>query len=124
MHVALRTLGYRRTARWIRLRRPPLAPVDAARVAADGVAALRRARRYGVFRGNCLSQSAALQWWMHRAGAQNQIRFGARQRLGQFEAHAWVEHEGVALNEGDFGAEPYAPLRGAGDARDLESRLR
>jgi hypothetical protein len=47
----------------------------------------------------CLEKSLGLWWLLGRQGIASQVRIGARKNGAKFEAHAWVECEGVALNE-------------------------
>jgi hypothetical protein len=46
-----------------------------------------------------LDQSLALWWLLGRQGIPSVVRIGTRKISEKFEAHAWVECEGVALNE-------------------------
>ena len=47
----------------------------------------------------CLEKSLALWWLLRRDGTASRVRIGARKSAGKLEAHAWVERDGVALNE-------------------------
>jgi hypothetical protein len=47
----------------------------------------------------CLEQSLALWWLLGRQGIASSVRIGTRKSDERFEAHAWVECDGVALNE-------------------------
>ena len=57
------------------------------------------AARYALGRASCLEKSLALWWLLRQEGIASSVRIGARKSDGKFEAHAWVECEGVALNE-------------------------
>jgi hypothetical protein len=57
------------------------------------------AARHGLGRSTCLEKSLALWWLLQREGIASSVRIGARKASGKFEAHAWVERDGVALNE-------------------------
>jgi hypothetical protein len=57
------------------------------------------AARHGWGRPTCLEKSLALWWLLRRQGITSSVRIGARTLGGKLEAHAWVECEGVALNE-------------------------
>ena len=50
-------------------------------------------------RATCLEKSLAIWSLLRRRGIASQLRIGARNMGDKFEAHAWVEHEGVAINE-------------------------
>jgi hypothetical protein len=47
----------------------------------------------------CLEQSLALWWLLERQGIESIVRIGTRKSDEKFEAHAWVECDGVALND-------------------------
>ena len=55
------------------------------------------AARHGPIRAHCLSASLALQSLLRRYGFEGELRLGVRRLDGRFEAHAWIEHRGVAL---------------------------
>ena len=57
------------------------------------------AARHGWGRPTCLEKSLALWWLLRREGIASVVRIGARTAGGKLEAHAWVECQGVALNE-------------------------
>jgi hypothetical protein len=71
------------------------------------------ASRYGLGQASCLEKSLALWWLLRREGTVSSVRIGARKLSGRFEAHAWVEHEGVALNEPVEGHQHYATFDAA-----------
>lgn len=50
-------------------------------------------------RTNCLEQATALGYVLRRHGIPAELRFGARRDSAGLEAHAWVEHLGIPLNE-------------------------
>jgi hypothetical protein len=56
----------------------------------------------------CLGQSLALWWLLGRQGISTSVRIGTRKTDQKFEAHAWVECEGVALNEAEEPHQHYA----------------
>ena len=57
------------------------------------------ADRHGLVHLSCLAKSLALWWLLGRQGISAQLRIGIRKENGKFEAHAWVERDGAALNE-------------------------
>jgi hypothetical protein len=57
------------------------------------------AARYGLCRGNCLSRSLTLWWLLKEQGIESEVRVGVSGPSGRFEAHAWVECQGVVLND-------------------------
>lgn len=98
--AALHTAGFHRTITRIEhLRRGRPAP------AADCVRAVRRARTYGLFRGNCLSQSLALLWLLRRAGHAGRLRIGVKSEAGRLFSHAWVELDGETIDPAAIASE-------------------
>jgi hypothetical protein len=102
--LALRVLGFRR---WKNIldRRAAIptssAPADSTQLsAALRIAHLQSsAARHLLFRTNCLEQAMTLCYLLRRRGIPADLRFGARKQSSRLEAHAWVEHQGVPLNE-------------------------
>lgn len=91
--VALHTAGFHRTITFIEN-----LPRGRAQSAAACVRAVRRARSYGVFRGNCLSQSLALLWMLRRSGHDGRLRIGVKSDAGRLLSHAWVELDGETID--------------------------
>jgi Transglutaminase-like superfamily len=60
---------------------------------------VRAAARHGMVRPSCLEESLTLWWLLARQGIVSQLRIGVRKPEKGFEAHAWVERDGVPLNE-------------------------
>lgn len=59
-----------------------------------------RARRRGVlYCPTWLHRSLTLWWLLGRQGIASELRIGVRKEQGRFEAHSWVEYEGVTLND-------------------------
>jgi Transglutaminase-like superfamily len=56
----------------------------------------------------CLEQSLALWWLLGRQGISSSVRIGTRKSEEKFEAHAWVECDGVAANEPEEAHKHYA----------------
>ena len=54
---------------------------------------------YGPLQPTCLVESLTLWHLLQTQGIPVQLRIGVRKLSGKFEAHAWVESEGVALNQ-------------------------
>ena len=111
--VALRVFGVGRTlhiasgpVKGRALRLAPLAQDTARIVIGEVVTAVDRAGRY-VPGGTCLPKSLALAWMLRGRGVPAAVRIGVK-TAGQFEAHAWVESGGVALNDPEGPAERYA----------------
>jgi hypothetical protein len=71
------------------------------------------ADRHGLVHPSCLTKSLALWWLLGRQGVASHLRIGIRKEKDKFEAHAWVEREGVALNEPDDHHRHYAAFDAA-----------
>jgi hypothetical protein len=85
---------------------------EAARVA-QTVRMVRAAARYAFGRCTCLERSLTLWSLLQRQGISSNLRYGARKTAGQLEAHAWIDYNGSALDEGDEPAKRYAVFDGA-----------
>ena len=55
--------------------------------------------RHAPYRGNCLSGSLTLWWLLRRQGLASDLRIGVSTQGGQFAAHAWIEYQGVVIND-------------------------
>jgi hypothetical protein len=60
---------------------------------------VRSAAHRSLVRPACLEQSLALWWLLERQGIASSVRIGTRKTEEKFEAHAWVECDGMALDE-------------------------
>jgi hypothetical protein len=60
---------------------------------------VRAAVRHSPTHPTCLQESLALWWLLGRQGVASELRVGVRKEANRFEAHAWVERDGIALNE-------------------------
>jgi hypothetical protein len=58
-----------------------------------------RAARNVPWPATCLRRSLVLWALLARAGVAAELRLGFRRQAGAFEAHAWVERNGVPLND-------------------------
>lgn len=71
------------------------------------------ADRQGLSSTSCLAKSLALWWLLGRQGIDSHLRIGIRKEEEKFEAHAWVERDGAALNEPEEYHRHYAAFAGA-----------
>lgn len=105
--AALALAGYRRWKAAIEWLTPGAqAPGDSfARPEIEFARAIERwqmaAARHLPFKTNCLDRAMALWWMLRRRGVAAELCIGARKAYGQFEAHAWVEVGGAAIDEGN-----------------------
>jgi hypothetical protein len=94
--AALRVFGFKRCYRWIQA----TAPSASASVSPEAlVRVVRLAARHGIYSGNCLSQSLVLYQLLRRGRIDASLRIGVRRDGPQIEAHAWIEYEGLPLND-------------------------
>jgi len=71
------------------------------------------ADRHGLVHPSCLVKSLTLWWLLGRQGIPSELRVGVRKEGGNLEAHAWVEREGIALNEPEERHRHYAAFDAA-----------
>ena len=77
------------------------------------VSMVRAAVRHSVGHPTCLEESLALWWLLARQGIATELRIGVRKHSEKFEAHAWVERAGTALNEPESLHKHYAAFDAA-----------
>jgi hypothetical protein len=83
---------------------------QASATAALTARAVRAAARHGIGSPSCLEESLVLIHLLRWQGVASQLRIGVKKDGGKFEAHAWVEQDGVALNESEALHDHYAPF--------------
>jgi hypothetical protein len=71
------------------------------------------ADRHGLAHSSCLAKSLTLWWLLVSQGIESHLRIGIRKENEKFEAHAWVERDGVALNEPEEHHRHYAAFDAA-----------
>jgi len=74
---------------------------------------VRAAAHYGLVRASCLEESLTLWHVLREQGYAAKLRIGVRKTGEKFEAHAWVEHEGAALNQAEEMHRHYAAFESA-----------
>jgi hypothetical protein len=57
------------------------------------------AARHAPFPATCLTRSMLLDWILRRRGIASRLHIGVRLTQGVLDAHAWVEYEGVPIND-------------------------
>jgi hypothetical protein len=75
----------------------PIDPQTAATRVLQVAHVVAMASRHTPTPNSCLHRSLALWWLLRRRGFDSHLRFGARRQQSGFEAHAWVEHNGVVV---------------------------
>jgi Transglutaminase-like superfamily len=116
--LSLRLRGFRATQSSLQKRLPRALTAisdQSSRTQAESTALTARMVRSAAHRtwGSpaCLEQSLALWWLLGRQGIASSVRIGTRKTDQKFEAHAWVECDGVALNEPEESHKHYAAFR-------------
>jgi transglutaminase superfamily protein len=69
---------------------------------------VRAAVRYSPAQFTCLEESLTLWYLLRKQGVPACLRIGVRKENEKFEAHAWVEDGGKALNQDDAMHRHYA----------------
>ena len=97
--LGLRLAGLQRFQAW--LDRFPIAqcpPLSQAEAAAIGLA-VNRAANHVLGAASCLTRSLLLRWLLRFYGTPSDLRIGVRVEQGKFAAHAWVEMDGIPVND-------------------------
>lgn len=109
---SLRCRGFRATQATLNLllsdTRPERPSADLKKYAALAARMVNAADACGLVHPSCLAKSLTLWWLLARQGIPSHLRIGIRKEKGKFEAHAWVERDGAALNEPDEHHQHYA----------------
>ena len=112
----LRLIGVVRTRRlleWCSRAAGSRTPAAAELLKAGRLAALAEiAGRRGPATVTCLRQALLVYWRLRRRGFSPQLKIGVRKQEQAFDAHAWVELEGVALNQPDLAHVPFVEKAG------------
>jgi Transglutaminase-like superfamily len=115
--LSLRLRGFRKTQASLQkfLAPPDTSGAESARIRADLTARMVRAavRHCSLGHPTCLEESLAIWWLLGRQGIGCELRIGVRKHDEKFEAHAWVERGGTALNEPEALHEHYAAFDAA-----------
>ena len=97
--LGLQCFGLRRLQLW--LQRPT--PTTGASLSTDEIARIaalvNSAASLAPIPATCLTRSLLLGWMLRRRGVASQLRIGVRMNQGKLDAHAWVEYEGVPIND-------------------------
>ena len=111
--LLLRLLGFQRCLRMLtQFSSCPSAEhaaTETAQAIARGVAI---ACSHGLYGGNCLKRSLTLWFLLRRRRLPGELRIGARKTAGLLEAHAWIEYQGVVLNDAVDVGERYMAFEG------------
>jgi len=107
---SLRWRGFGATQESLRFRRPSSKEFSSSKNQDVQLTArlVKAAVRYSLWQPSCLEESLTLWWLLARQGIASEVRIGVRKHAEEFEAHAWVERDGVALNEPEGKHQHYA----------------
>lgn len=122
--LSLRWRGFRATQASLRLltQDSTQRPTNANNVAMMSARMVNAADSHGVVHPSCLAKSLTLWWLLARQGIASNLRIGIRKHNEKFEAHAWVEHQGTALNEHQEHHQHYAAFDAAFSSFPVEDR--
>lgn len=97
--LGLRLAGLQRFQAWLdRSPIAPRAPLSQPEAAALGVA-VNRAANHILGPASCLTRSLLLRWLLRRYGTPSDLRIGVRLEEDVLVAHAWVEKDGIPVND-------------------------
>jgi Transglutaminase-like superfamily len=110
--ICLRLRGFKRTLEALQKSPPPAEPAQTKNpTTAEAVQMTCRmtkaAVRYGLIRPTCLVESLALWYLLETQEIPVSLRIGVK-TTDKFEAHAWVEYAGAALNQTEQQHQHYA----------------
>lgn len=107
--ASLRLRGFRRTQASLQesLRRVSERPVTGTAPVETVCRMVKAAGQYGLAHPNCLEESLVLWYLLQRECIAASLRIGVRKSQGEFQAHAWVEYQGAALNQGGEWTHPH-----------------
>ena len=108
--ISLRVVGLHRLQAW--LQRKPVRVANA--LPTDELQRLghlvNSATHHTLGPANCLTRSLYLWWLLRRKGIDSQLRIGVRLTGGVLDAHAWVEHAGIPINDRQDVSADFAPF--------------
>ena len=68
-------------------------------VTAQNIARIVNSASAQIFRNVCLPRSMTLWWMLGRRAIASELRIGVRKEADIFTAHAWLECQGIVLND-------------------------
>ena len=111
--VGLRLFSFQRVQRMLRSNRLAM-PSDDSEKTSQIIQRQRwvvnLASHYHLIKMTCLRRALTLQKMLDGRGIQSELRFGVRKETDKLEAHAWLEREGVVINEPETVTERFAAL--------------
>jgi hypothetical protein len=113
IRIKLRLGGYRKTLQYLQNRlnsRSDSSSSDQHNSSALQMTCrmVRAAEHYSPGQSTCLEQALLLWYLLQTQGIPATVKIGVRKQSDKFEAHAWVEQNGLALNQLDEQHHHYA----------------
>lgn len=110
--IGLRALGFQRFQAWLdrstaKYQTPTSPQLSLEEMTSIG-SLVNLAARYAPGPATCLTRSLLLRWLLSRRGASTELRIGVKLDQGRLDAHAWVEADGVPINDAHDVAERFA----------------
>ena len=125
--AALRTIGFRRWSSFLGKFAPSENHIEV--VTPESIKSARRTARMveaaadeGIFHGKCLEKSIVLWWFLRRRQLPAELKIGGRRKGTEFDAHAWVELDGIPVSESDAAHQEYAPFGREPTSLGIEQR--
>ena len=97
--LGLRVLGLPRFQAWLVCTKMSVCPATTLPEVQALGELVNIAARHTLGSRTCLARSLLLGWLLHRRGVVSKLRIGVRLTQGMLDAHAWVECEGVPVND-------------------------
>jgi transglutaminase superfamily protein len=111
--ISLRLRGFNKTRAALQKHLAPTAAAktencSAAVVVQTTCRMVKAGAHYGIARPTCLGESLTLWYLLQKQDVPAALRIGVRKVSEKFEAHAWVEYAGAALNQQEEPHQHYA----------------
>jgi len=71
---------------------------------------VRWAAGTGPYRNSCLARALIVWSLLRREGIETRLRLGVRKQRERFQAHAWIEYQGQAVNQDRLAQHSYVPF--------------
>ena len=111
--LSIRLIGVRRTQAILKPRRfepNQKPPADQWAEAVDTARMVNIARDHGIHRALCLPHSLVLLYLLRRRGLPCELMIGAQITEQEFAAHAWVELDGIPVNDEEGLKDSFRPF--------------
>ena len=113
LRIKLRLGGYKKTLQYLQNRLDgrsdsPFSDQQNSSILQMTCRMVRAAAHYSPGQATCLEQSLLLWYLLRSEGIPATVKIGVRKQSETFEAHAWVEQDGIALNQLDEQHHHYA----------------